>query len=149
MGTAFNGIDIVDIGIYMFAIPVVIAHRYFDRDIGILIPAFDKYDLGEQGGAAGILIQQFHEFDNASFAKESLGIGAAVIFFFPEIVQDDPHAPVEERQFPKAAFQDILVVLKGDENAGIGPELYGGPRLVTESYLSYGVLRNADLIGLF
>ena len=136
MGTAFDCVDVVDVGIYLLGIAGVVLEGYVDRDdlVGI-----DADGLGDE--LLGTGVEVIDEFAEAFFRIEDVvlvdlpagGLALAVIAFYelvhhlPLVGKGNADALVEEGKFTETGGQGIVLVDYAlREDGSVGMESDGG-----------------------
>ena len=146
MGTAFNGVDVVDVRENMFVVRVVVVDGHFNSYIGVCIMPFHVDDVRDEGAALSVPVQHLHKLNDSAFTIKYLLVMIARLIQFTEVIQGDADAFVQVRQFTKPSFQDILVVYIGSKNRGIWPEMDLGSSSCTASDFPYCIFGNTALV---
>ena len=125
VGTAFNGVDVVHIRVYVLAVIGVIHHSHLDGDV--LFLRFKVDNVVEE--VCAVAVDVTHELFQTIFGMERLRTCLAV-FIGAKVGQGYLNAGIEVRQFAHARCNDVPTVHRCGENAGVGPELLARSALI-------------------
>ena len=117
--TALDGVDVVDVGVEIFAVRRVVDDGHFYRDSFLF--GVDVDDILNEGHARGVLVA--HELAQALLAVERLAARFALLVQVAFIGKDDGQPGVEESQFAHTVGQNVILIFDRSENVGIGPKL--------------------------
>ena len=143
MGTTFDGVDIVNIGVDVLRIVGVVHHSYFDRRA--LLLRFQIDDIVEEMGTMTVHITD--ELFQTILGMKHLLLGLA-FFIRTEVGKRDGDAGIQECQFAHALGNGVVVISGNSEHSGIGPELLAGTCLISVAYDLYVVERLSFLVFL-
>ena len=125
MGTAFNRVDIVHIGVDILAVVGVIHHGHLDGDTLFLCLQVD--DVIHEVGT--VTIHVAHELLQTVLSVEHLLLQLALLIG-THVLQCDGDAGIQVGQLTHATGNDIVFVFCRCEDGAVGPELLTGTRLV-------------------
>ena len=163
MGSAFYGVDVVDIGIYLLGIAVVVLQGYVDGDdlVGGHADGVRNQCLGPRVEIFDELAQAFGGIEHVGAVYLPAGglglarnrVGHELVHHLPPVGQDDSDALVQERKLTQARRKSVIFVHRAlGEYGRVGMEGYGGSRIRSladhldrSERLSLGILLHEDL----
>ena len=137
---------------YGFVVAVVPPHRDLDPDAVLLADHVDRFR--HDGGFRAVDV--FHEFPHAAFVEQLNLLRFGMAF----VLQDDPHAGVQEGQLPQPGFQRLEAVIKVGESpvrpvdlgrgkkAHLGPALAGGGADLVDMHRALAILEPRAVFGI-
>ena len=140
---AFDGVDVVDIRVYVLGVAVVVHDGQFYRDT--LFFGVQVDDIVEQVPAA--LVDVAYKFAHAIFREEGCLFGLA-FFVGAQVAQNDGDAGVQKCQFAHAVGENFVFVCGGGENAAVRPKLLACAAQMGFAYHFYGIQRCAACVFL-
>ena len=117
--TTLDGVDVVDVGMEVFAVAGVVDDGHFHGDAVTL--GVDVDDIGDKGRAHGVLVTD--KLAQAEFTVEYLLMGFPLLVLLAHVGQCDGESGIEECQFAHAVGEDAVAVCGGGEDFRVGPEL--------------------------
>ena len=118
MRTAFDGVDVVNVGVNVLRVVGVVHHCHFDGHALLLGLQVD--DVVEQVGAVAIDVA--NELLEAFLGVENFFLQLA-LFVGTHVAQRDGDAGVQVGQLAHTLGNDVVFVLRGGEDAAVRPEL--------------------------
>ena len=118
MGAAFPGIDRVDVTVDLLVVRggILEGDLEFELVLGIFLGDIDGYRVE----AFGTFVQVFHELDKPA------GIAVGCRVAGPLIGDDDGEPGVQERKFPHAVGEHIVIEGGGLEDGGVRDKMDPG-----------------------
>ena len=89
MGSTLTGVDIVDVGVDIFAVGVIVLESQLCDNI-IFLPGYEDRFLGDEELAVDLAVYLFYILDNTAFVAECL----LLLGFGPLVLEDDGYAAV-------------------------------------------------------
>ena len=124
--TTFDGVDVVDVRVDIFAIRSVIHDSHLDRRV--LLFCVQINHVVEEAGACRVDIT--HEILQTTFAVEDLLTDAfnahLSVFVQTHVCQRNLDTCIQISKFAHTVCQDVILVGCGDEDAVVWPELLTG-----------------------
>ena len=144
VSTAFDGVDIIDVGVDVLAVVSIIHDSDLDRHTVFLCLEVD--DVIEEVGA--VTIDVSHELFESVFSVEYLNLWfpvfwdiAVFIELRTEVSERDFDSGVEESELTHTTCYDVVFVCCGGEYCAIRPELLACASLISITYDFYRVER--------
>ena len=118
MGTAFDGVDVVDVGVDVLRVIGVIHDGNLDGDA--LFFGLQIDDVVEEVGAVTVYVA--HELFQSVLGMEHFLTGLSV-FVGAQVGKCNLDAGIEEGQFAHTTGNDVPLIVGGGEDGGVWPEL--------------------------
>ena len=134
MGTTFDGIDIVDVGVNVFGIVGIVHHGNLNGD-SLLFGLQIDYIVEKVGAMA---INVAHKLFQTVFGMEYFFLSLA-FFVGTHVAQRDGDTGIQISQLAHTLGDDVILVDGGGKDIGIGPELLASSGLI-------GVAHNLNVV---
>ena len=140
VGTALDGVDIVDVGVDILRIVRIVHHGHLDGYALLLGLQVD--DIVEQVGA--VTVHVAHKLLQALLGMEHLFLQVALLVGAHVLQRDG--AGVQIGQFAHTLGYDVVLVFRGCEDGAVGPELLARSRQLRVADYLHVVQRLALLV---
>ena len=136
VGTAFDGVDVVNVRVNVLAIIGIVHHGHLNGDV--LFLCFEVDHIVEEVRA--VTIHVAHKLFQSIFGMESLGASLAILVG-TKVSEGYLNACIEVRQLAHTRCDDVPTIHDGGKNIGIGPKLLTRSTLIGFANYLYGVER--------
>ena len=121
MGTSFDGVDVVDIGVNVLAVVGIVHHSHLDRNV--LLLGFEIDHIVEEMRAMTVHIA--NKLFQSVFGMERLGL-CFTVFIKTKIGERNFHTGIQVSQLAHSRRNNFPFIGSGRKNLRIWPELLTG-----------------------
>ena len=134
VGTAFDGVDVVNVRVNVLTIIGIVHHGHLNGDV--LFLCFEVDNIVKEVRAVTIYVA--YKLFQSIFGMERLG-ASLTILIGTKVGEGYLNACIEVRQFAHTRCDDVPTIYGGGENIGVGPKLLTRSALISFANYLYGV----------